>query len=137
MVFIAAGAHRATAATATTVLNSRDVASGGEGGVSPLGGGERNGQPLVIDSSAGHVRRCGTVMPTRLSIDALALVAAVVDALSSAAFPQLVVNERSPPLARLLHPLTTMKRSALRRSTAVSVGGVRAAKPLLARTRDS
>src|SRR5262249_23052678 len=66
----------------------------------------------------------------------LALVAAMVDTLSSAALAQLVIDERNPPLARFLHPLVAVKRAALGCSAARGIGRIRTAKPLLARARD-
>src|SRR2546421_6730971 len=60
----------------------------------------------------------------------------MIDALVSAVPLERCIRQRRPPFASVLHPLATMKRTALRRSTAIRVLAIRTSEPLLSSSRN-
>lgn len=62
-----------------------------------------------------------TKMLAGLPVDALSLVAAVIDSLLAATALQRGVREVGPPFPRVLHPLATVKRAALGCAAALRV----------------
>jgi hypothetical protein len=88
----------------------------------------------MLSAAAEHVRRRRSVVLTRLPLDALACVAAMIDALFQAGAFQRSVRVLSPLLSRTLYPLATVERSALRRTATFRVFTVGAPEPLILRS---
>jgi hypothetical protein len=64
-----------------------------------------------MNAPRGHVRGGWTVMPARLNGQSLALVAAMVDALSTTELLEAFVNEGRPPIPGVFDPLAAMNPS--------------------------
>ena len=70
-------------------------------------------------------------MSARFTIDALALVAAMVDAFGAAVPLEHLVRQLGPPLARVLDPFATVKLAGLRCAAAFRVRAIGPLEPLL------
>jgi hypothetical protein len=93
--------------------------------------------PFMVPAAAEDVRGRRPVMLTRLAVDALPCVAAMVDALVSACPFQCAVGVLSPLRSRPLDPLAPMERPTLRRAAAFWTLAVCPSEPLHPRTRDA
>ena len=135
-VFIVMGDRASTAAVVAAFEHS-DLLFDELSVVLTFGCGNRILQSVVLDAPRGHVRGGWTIVVAGLSVEALALVAQMVDALVPAAFLELRVDQGSPLLPCVLHPLAVVEAAALWCAVARWIATVRAAKPGLPRAVDS
>src|SRR4051812_99549 len=80
--------------------------------------------------------RTRAVVLTGLLGYSLSLIAAVIDALGTAGSLERLVREIRPALARLLDPPGSVKRAALRRTTALGLVRIGAPEPFVTRSLD-
>src|SRR5205807_1804096 len=114
--------HAAAATAMSAVFEGGDLTVDRErDDVSVLCVRDRFLKSVVVEASRRHVRGGGSIVSTWIEIDALAFVAAVVDAFVSAAPREHLVRERRPPFARVLHPFAAVKCSALGRTSAIRI----------------
>ena len=94
-------------------------------------------ETIVLAESLEDVRRLGSEVLGRLPVDALALVAAMVDPFLTAVTAQPGVDSGGQPLARPLDPVTSVERAALRRAAAFGMRTIGPTKPVLTVPVDS
>jgi hypothetical protein len=120
------------ASPAAAALQDVDLAVDSANGGLTVDMGNGLFETVVLTSSGGHVGRRRPIVPAGVAVDALALVAAMVDAFLAPSRAEHLVRQFSPSLACTFHPFASVKRSALRRAAPFRMRGIRPSKPLCA-----
>ena len=91
----------------------------------------RRREPFVFEATRGHLRRGRAEVLAGFTIDALALVAPMIDSLRAAVSLEHLVRQRRPPLARVLDPAAAVYLARLRGAAPFWMRAIGAFEPLL------